>query len=61
MEVGGVYEDMADQFKALADPVRLHILSLLRVREACVCELVSLLPLSQPAISQHLRKLRQTG
>lgn len=56
-----MYEDMADQFKALADPVRLHILSLLRVREACVCELVSLLPLSQPAISQHLRKLRQTG
>lgn len=56
-----MYEQLADQFKALADPVRLHILSLLRVREACVCELVALLPLSQPAISQHLRKLRQTG
>jgi len=56
-----MYEELADQFKALADPVRLHILSLLRVREACVCELVSLLPLSQPAISQHLRKLRQAG
>lgn len=32
-----MYDDLADQFKALADPTRLHILSLLRVREACVC------------------------
>lgn len=56
-----MYDQLADQFKALADPTRLHILSLLRVREACVCELATLLPISQPAVSQHLRKLRQAG
>ncbi|CAB1127639.1 ArsR family transcriptional regulator [Candidatus Hydrogenisulfobacillus filiaventi] len=51
----------ADLFRALGDPVRLHILALLRVREACVCELTRLLPVSQPAVSQHLRKLRAAG
>ena len=56
-----MYHGLADHFKALADPMRLHILSLLRVREACVCELASLLPVSQPAVSQHLRKLHQAG
>jgi len=56
-----VYEQLADLFKALGDPVRLRILALLRVREACVCELAGLLPISQPAVSQHLRKLRQAG
>lgn len=56
-----MYEVEAELFKALGDPVRLRILALLRVREACVCELASLLPVSQPAVSQHLRRLRQAG
>jgi ArsR family transcriptional regulator len=56
-----MYETQAELFKALGDPVRLRILALLRVREACVCELSSLLPVSQPAVSQHLRRLRQAG
>lgn len=56
-----LYENEAEIYRALADPIRLRILALLRVREACVCELVSRLPVSQPAVSQHLRKLRQAG
>ncbi|MDA8345389.1 MAG: metalloregulator ArsR/SmtB family transcription factor [Thermaerobacter sp.] len=56
-----MYENEAEIYRALGDPVRLRILALLRVREACVCELVARLPVSQPAVSQHLRKLRQAG
>lgn len=56
-----MYEAQADMFRALGDPLRLRILALLRVREACVCELVARLPVSQPAVSQHLRRLRQAG
>jgi ArsR family transcriptional regulator len=56
-----LYEHEAELFRALGDAYRLRILALLRVREACVCELVALLPISQPAVSQHLRRLRQAG
>ncbi len=48
-------------FRALGDATRLQILGLLRVRQVCVCELVELVPVSQPAVSQHLRKLKQVG
>ncbi|MGC8487834.1 MAG: ArsR/SmtB family transcription factor [Clostridia bacterium] len=51
----------AELFRVLGDATRLRILSLLGVREACVCELVELLPVSQPAVSQHLRRLKQAG
>lgn len=56
-----MYEQWADLGRALGDPIRLHILGLLKVRDACVCELVELLPVSQPAVSQHLRKLKYAG
>lgn len=44
--------------KLLGDKTRLTILKLIQQKECCVCELVSVLNMSQPAISQHLRKLR---
>ncbi len=56
-----MYEHEAEVYRTLGDPTRLRILALLRLREACVCELVARLPISQPAVSQHLRKLRQAG
>lgn len=56
-----MYDDWAERFRALGDTTRLRILSLLSVRDACVCELVELLPIRQPAVSQHLRKLKQAG
>ncbi len=56
-----MYEEWAERWRALGDPTRLHILRLLSVRDACVCELVELLPISQSAVSQHLRKLKHAG
>lgn len=46
---------------ALADPVRLRLLRLLRGQELCVCELVDALRMPQYAISRHLRSLRALG
>ena len=56
-----MYEEWAERWRVLGDPTRLHILRLLSVRDACVCELVELLPVTQPAVSQHLRKLKYAG
>lgn len=55
------FEDGAEVYKALADKTRLHMLALLHREELCVCELVAILDMSQPGISQHLRKLKQAG
>lgn len=51
-------------FKALGDPVRLRVLSIVASRpggEACVCELVDAFNLSQPTISHHVKVLREAG
>ena len=57
-------EDAARQFKALADPARLRLLSLLMSApngEACTCDLTEPLGLSQPTVSHHLKKLAEAG
>lgn len=51
-------EILEECYKAFADKTRLRILALLRNEELCVCELVEILQMTQPAISQHLRKLK---
>ncbi|QZA33593.1 metalloregulator ArsR/SmtB family transcription factor [Hydrogenibacillus sp. N12] len=56
-----VFKRRAVLFRALGDATRLKILALLRVRPLCVCELVPLLGISQSAISQHMRRLREAG
>jgi ArsR family transcriptional regulator len=43
--------------KAVADNVRVKILKMLQYRELCVCEMRTLLGISQPAVSRHLRLL----
>ena len=51
-------------FKALADPVRLRLLSLVASHaggEACVCDLYEAFDLSQPTISHHLKVLHEAG
>jgi ArsR family transcriptional regulator len=50
-------------FKALGDPHRLTILAALdRAKyEVCVCDFTDALPLNQPAVSHHLRILREAG
>ena len=52
---------LAKVLKALADEKRLLIIQLLGMRSLCVCELESLVELSQPAASHHLRILREAG
>ena len=50
-------------FKALADPTRVRIVSLIARSEepVCVCELTPALSVSQPTVSHHLKKLVQAG
>ncbi|WP_179030724.1 ArsR/SmtB family transcription factor [Paenibacillus kribbensis] len=52
---------VADHLKLLGDKTRLSMLSLLKEREWCVYEFVDIFDMSQPAISQHLRKLKSQG
>jgi ArsR family transcriptional regulator, arsenate/arsenite/antimonite-responsive transcriptional repressor len=55
---------LAQVFKALGDPVRLRLVSLIGARqggEVCVCDLTSAFDLSQPTISHHLKVLREAG
>jgi DNA-binding transcriptional ArsR family regulator len=51
----------ATTFQALGEPTRHAILDLLRGGERPVGELVNELHLSQPAVSKHLRVLREAG
>src|SRR5512137_1444888 len=48
-------------FYALADPIRLEIVSYLRDGEKCVCEIVPHLTLIQPLVSRHLKILKDAG
>lgn len=48
-------------FQALADPVRVSIVESLAIRPRTVNEVVRLFDLTQPAISHHLKVLRETG
>lgn len=50
-----------DPFEALGDPTRRQILGLLAERERSVAELAAELPISRPAVSRHLRLLKQSG
>jgi ArsR family transcriptional regulator len=55
---------LARGFKALGDPVRLRLLSLIAARaggEVCVCELTDAFDVTGPTISHHLRVLREAG
>ena len=53
--------ELADIFKALGDETRLTIVQLLVGRELCVCDILDSFVMSQPAISHHLKILRQAG
>ncbi|MEV5301416.1 ArsR/SmtB family transcription factor [Amycolatopsis methanolica] len=56
--------ELARVFKAVGDPVRLRLLSLIASRdggEACVCDLTGAFELTGPTISHHLKVLRGSG
>jgi ArsR family transcriptional regulator len=55
---------LADTLRALADPARLRLLSLIAAQpdsRACVCDLTAPVGLSQPTVSHHLKVLHQAG
>jgi len=53
---------IAPMFKALGDPVRLRLMSMIAsVDEACVCDLTGAFDVSGPTISHHLKVLREAG
>ena len=51
--------DLAAVFTHLSDSTRVKLLSMLAASDLCVCEMADLLGMSQPAVSHHLRILRQ--
>jgi ArsR family transcriptional regulator len=57
-------ERLATQLKALADPARLRLVSMLLASEegeACTCDVTEPLGLSQPTVTHHFRKLAEAG
>ena len=57
-------EDLARTFKALGDPARVRLLSLIAASgdgEACICDLTAPVGLSQPTVSHHMRQLVDAG
>lgn len=60
----GAAEELAHSLKALADPARLRLLSMVAAHdggEACVCDLTGPLGLTQPTVSHHLKVLVDAG
>lgn len=54
-------EKLAIILKLLGDKTRLAMIKILDSNECCVCEFVEIFSISQPAISQHIRKLKDIG
>ena len=55
------YLQMESYLKAISDHNRMLILKYLIKDSLCICEFTELLDMTQPAISQHMRKLKQAG
>lgn len=57
-------ELLARKFKALGDPTRVRLLSLIAAHEgdeACICDLIDPVGLSQPTVSHHMKQLAAAG
>lgn len=57
-------EQLARVFKALGDPTRVRLLSMIAAapgQEACICDLVEPVGLSQPTVSHHMKQLVDAG
>lgn len=54
-------EKMATFLKLLGDKTRLTMLLLLKQHDCCVCQFVEVFEVSQPSISQHIRKLKDAN
>jgi DNA-binding transcriptional ArsR family regulator len=56
-----VNEPVGDPFEALGDPTRREIVELLRAGGRSVGDIADSLPISRPAVSRHLRLLKEAG
>jgi len=54
-------EPVDEALRALADPGRRRILTLVRTDERTAGEIAAAMPISWPAVSQHLRVLKGAG
>lgn len=57
-------EDLSRSLKAIADPARLRLISIIAAsagQEACVCDLTDALDVGQPTVSHHLKVLTEAG
>ena len=57
-------DDLAKSLKAIADPARLRLISIIAAsegQEACVCDLTAPLNIGQPTVSHHLKVLTDAG
>jgi ArsR family transcriptional regulator len=57
-------QGLARMFRALGDPTRVRLLSLIAAhpeREACICDLIDPVGLSQPTVSHHMKQLVEAG
>lgn len=52
-------EEVAGVLRVFGDNTRLSMLKLLQLKECCVCEFVAIFNMSQPAISQHVKRLKE--
>ncbi len=61
MDMEKTLDQVSLVLKLLGDKTRLTMVSILKQRECCVCEFQEVFEMSQPSISQHLRKLKDAG
>lgn len=54
--------ELANLFKAISHPARIAIIQYLLTVDTCICgDIVNVLPLAQPTVSQHLKELKKVG
>lgn len=54
--------ELANLFKAISHPARIAIIQYLLTVDTCICgDIVNVLPLAQPTVSQHLKELKNVG
>ena len=58
---GEQFQSIADAFKLLSDPTRVKLFWILCHCEECVVDLAAMMDMSSPAVSHHLRHLKETG
>ncbi len=61
METTVDINDVAELFKVLGDHSRLSMVAMMYKKECCVCDFTECFNMSQPAVSQHLKRLRTLG